>query len=203
MLLHHDDSFLAGEIECNIDEKQNKIPSKRNERSTKSRLNGNEKVSKNLWREAMKFYNRSICEAAFDSENINLAYANRSLCLLKLEMYDKCLVDIELARNANYPENLKSKLIKRQNHCLDRIKSGKQIKKEAPKLDFEEDENFPGMAEVLKFQYNDKFGHHLIAKRDIDVGKIVLVEDAYVASPIMSTCWLQPKMCVAIALNQQ
>lgn len=178
---------MAREIEFNIDEKQNKFRSKNNERSTKSRLTGNEKVSKNVWREAMKIYNRSICQAIVDSENISLAYANRSLCFLKLKMYDKCLVDIELARNANYPENLMSKLEQRQNHCLECIRRGMQIKKEAPKLDFDDDENFPGMANVLKFQYNEKFGYHLIAKRNIDVGKIVLIEDAYVSTPIMST----------------
>lgn len=64
--------YDASAIELNIDEKQNQISSKNNERSKKSCKKGIEKASENLWREAMKFYNRSICEATVDSVHLNI-----------------------------------------------------------------------------------------------------------------------------------
>lgn len=59
------------------------------------------------------------------------------------------------------------------------------VKINAPQLDFQADEKFPGMANVLQMVADEKFGRHFIAKCDIDVGKIVLVEQTYVNSPIL------------------
>lgn len=59
-----------------------------------------------------------LCFAENDTENVALAYGNRSACNFGLKMYGKCLTDIELAINANYPDRLKSKLEKRKAECL-------------------------------------------------------------------------------------
>lgn len=118
-LSNYDDAFLAQQIKLNIKEKSNRSHcAKSDKRSTQFRLQGNAKVKETLWHEAMKFYNNSLCTAEIASENVSLAYANRSLCFLKLSMYDKCLVDIELAINANYPKQLWSKLEERRAFCL-------------------------------------------------------------------------------------
>ncbi|XP_031630400.1 SET and MYND domain-containing protein 4-like isoform X2 [Contarinia nasturtii] len=157
---------------------------KQNEVSMKCRQAGNTKVNEKNWHDAMLLYNRSLCFAEEDTENVTLAYANRSLCFLKMEMYDKCLIDIEMAINAKYPERLMSKLEDRRAYCLKHTNKTSFLPNETQKLDFEADEHFPGMANVLQMKYSKKFGRHFIAKCDIDVGKTVLVEEPFVKTTI-------------------
>lgn len=142
------------------------------------REKGNAKIKEKMWRDAMHLYNYSLCYAEIDSKNVSLAYANRSLCFLKLKMYDKCLIDIELAINANYPAKSKLKLEERRAFCLNKI----QGIIEKPKLSYEEDKHFPGMANVVEIKCNEKYGRHLIAKCDIDVGEVILIDEAFVTT---------------------
>lgn len=158
---------------------------KKNKTSTDLRERGNKQIRKQNWYSAMTHYNVSLRYAEIDTENVSFAYANRSTCFLKMEKYDKCLIDIELAINANYPQRLMSKLKERRDFCLKQMnKTASLTEMTVPRLDFDADENFPGMSNVLKMEYNEKYGHHFIAKCDIDVGKVVMVEEAYVTSTI-------------------
>lgn len=55
-------------------------------------------------------------------------------------------------------------------------------------MDFDVDDDFhPGMANVLQMKYNEQFGRHFIAKCDIDVGKVILVDEAFVTSSVFET----------------
>lgn len=57
----------------------------------------------------------------------------------------------------------------------------------APKLDFPAANDFhPGMANVLEMKYNEKFGRHFVAKCDIDVGKVIMVDEAFVTSIVFN-----------------
>lgn len=152
---------------------------KNNSLSLDYRLNGNAEVQKKMWRNAMSLYNKSLRYAEIGSQHVALAYANRSLCFLKLQMYHKCLIDIESAINAKYPEHLMSKLEERRTFCLNQMEKVKPLEKAEFKMDYEEDKHFPGMANVVKMTSNKKFGRHLVAKCDIDVGKIILIDDAF------------------------
>lgn len=157
---------------------------KNNETSKRFRLSGNEKVRTQNWLDAMTHYNASLRYAECNTENVSLVYANRSLCFLKMEMYDKCLIDIELAFKANYPNDQMGKLVERRAYCLKRVKNtsnGKGV----PVLDFQADENFPGMANVVQMKWNEDFGRHFVAKENIDAGKNVIVEEAFVVMEIM------------------
>lgn len=156
-----------------------------NEKSTKLRKLGNEKKDMKDWFGAMTYYNRSLRFAENNTENLGLAYANRSICFLQMKMYDKCLIDIDMAIDANYPERLRSKLEEVRAICLKRMKKALPVEKREPTLDFDADENFPGMANVLQLEFSGKFGRHFIAKCDIDVGKVIMVEEAFVTTPVM------------------
>lgn len=59
---------------------------KNNKKSLQYRNIGNKEFSKKKWREAMGFYNQSLRFAEIGTENVALAYANRSACFLKLQM---------------------------------------------------------------------------------------------------------------------
>lgn len=154
---------------------------KSDEFATKLRNEGEDCFENGDWFEAMKLYNLSLRFAEIDSESVALVYGNRALCFLQLKMYDKCLADIDLAKNAKYPQYSMSKLENKRTECVEQMTAGDQFEEFIPKLDFDADENYPGMANVLEIKYNQHFGRHVIAKCDIDVGKIVLLEDAFIS----------------------
>lgn len=157
-------------------------PTKSNDQAYKHRNAGNLFFSTNQWLDAIESYNTSLCFAEIHSEHMGLAYANRSACFLHLKMYDKCLADIRLAMQANYPQQLMPKLVRRKAVCLEQIERNGQPSVFEPELSFEADEKFSCMANVLKIQQNEEFGRHIIATSDIGVGKVILKEEAFVPS---------------------
>lgn len=148
---------------------------------------------------AMEKYNRSLCFAENGSDHIGLAYANRSACYFKLEMYNECLIDIDLAKMANYPEHLLPKLEKRKDECLKAIAEGKQYEINMPKLSYEPHAMFPGMANVLEFKV-DELGRHIITTKDLKIGDTILLEDIYVGETI-ATKFEKCAMCLKSNAN--
>lgn len=147
--------------------------------SLRTRTEGNRKFAQNDIEGAMELYNQSISFAEKDSEHLALAYANRSSCFLRLQMYERCLVDIQMAKAANYPERLMTKLDDRQRECLKRKSSVVTIAPE-PMLSFDANEKLPGMADVLDIEKNDQFGRLIRANRDINIGETVLIEEDFI-----------------------
>lgn len=114
-------------------------PKKCNKVSTRLRTEGNALYSSHDWLNAMEKYNESLRYAEVNSENVSLAYGNRSSCFLQLKMYENCLADIELAIKAN-PRL--SKLHARKNDCLQLMKTDQSVTEvEIPELLYEADEN--------------------------------------------------------------
>lgn len=114
--------------------------------SLHKRQMGNQLFAQGNWKNAMELYNESLCYAENGSKNISLAYASRSACFLKLKMYKKCLIDIELAKDSGYPSDLMSKLDRRQEECLTTMEEDAQPVKFGSKLSFKADKNFPCVA---------------------------------------------------------
>lgn len=148
--------------------------------AVEQRKTGNRKFEKNQFFDAMEWYNKSLCFAKNGSKTLGLAYANRSNCFLKMKMFKKCLADIELAKENNYPANLMEKLNKRKTECLKLMKTEEdqgEIRK--PQLDFEANEKFPCLTNVVDIQ-TDESGHHIVATADIEVGQTVILEQCYI-----------------------
>lgn len=155
---------------------------KNNQRSIELRNTGNDYfLSGNVF-DALQSYNQSLCFAENGSEHIPLAYVNRSICFFRLKMYNKALNDIKLAKDSNLPERMHSKVQRLAADCQKIVNVMKQRESHLPKLSYEADMNYACMANVLKIEQNDAFGRHMIAKCDIPVGKIVLLEECYLAS---------------------
>ncbi|XP_055306393.1 SET and MYND domain-containing protein 4-like [Sitodiplosis mosellana] len=153
---------------------------KDNQQSTEWRSKGNEFFRQENWEESLKCYNKSLCFAEVGTENVALAYSNRSACYFHLRLYNQVLIDIELAKNAKLPDRLLPKLEQRKNESelmKQLMPMFKREEKSEPKLSYEADKNIPCMANVVEIKYNEKFGRHLIAKCDIPVGQTVLVEN--------------------------
>lgn len=169
---------------------------KNNKVSSHYRKKGNTQFQKENWLESMNLYNQSLCYAEIGSENVSLAYANRSSSFLHLKMYNECLVDIELAKQANYPTKLMPKLEKRRADCL---KLMDKYEGEY-KLSYETDEHFPGMANVLEIRCDKKFGRHIVAKADIPAGKIILAEKTFITH-YMKTRYNSCATCMSVSRN--
>lgn len=68
--------------------------------------------------DALKLYTKSIAFAPYPSEQLALAYANRSAVLFQLGLYLECIQDIDRALTLNYPDDLRAKLYVRKTECL-------------------------------------------------------------------------------------
>lgn len=169
---------------------------KNNQRSTELRNAGNEYfLARNAF-DAIRYYNQSLCYAESGSENIPQAYVNRSACFFRLKMHEKAFRDIELAKKSNLPDRmrLKVQLLEKQCQKIENCIEEREIS--LPKLSYEADKNYPCMANVLEIVKNEAFGRHVVAKCDIPVGKIVLLEESFVACTssghdICYTCYRQ------------
>ncbi|KAG4067494.1 hypothetical protein HA402_002771 [Bradysia odoriphaga] len=164
------------------------------------RLQGNQKFLQKKWIEAMASYNRSLCFAEIGSENVSMAFANRSACFYHLKEYKKSLIDIELAVQANYPSHLMPKLIERRENCLKSIQAGEGTETFEPVLSYESSEVLPGCADVLKIQVNAQLGRFVTANCNIPAGKTVLVEEAFMGRP-GETRYGRCAVCCKAAMN--
>lgn len=145
------------------------------------RRNGNSLFAESKWVAAIEQYNDSLRFAKNGSPNISLALANRSACFLHLKMYDECLIDIESAKQSDYPENLMWKLEQRQSDCL---KNAEEMVPESlddigRKLSYNADEKFPYMANVLEIKIDDGGNFFTVAKEDIGVGQTIAIEPSF------------------------
>lgn len=135
-------------------------------------------LDSSFWNSVMDKYNCGLRFAEGGSKNVSIAYAKRSECFLHLDMFTKCLNDIDLAKKSNCPKNLLPILEKRRTECSEKMQTSYELKLLTPKLSFEANKDFPSFADCLEIRNNDEFGYHVIANRDIDVGKTVVVEES-------------------------
>lgn len=135
---------------------------------------------------AMQEFNRSLMFAQPGSEEVGLAYANRSACFFFLNMLKECLADIELAKKSNYPKHLMNKLHDRVTKCLNLEEKSPKSESSpirGPTLSFEEHERFGGVAECLEIQKNDEFGQHVITTCDLEIGQTIIIERPFSIVP--------------------
>lgn len=162
---------------------------KDNEESAEYRKEGNRLFAKKKYFEAMRMYNKSMCFAEINSEALGFAYANRSTCFLKLEMYRECLTDIEFAKQSKYPTESMHKLDTRQTECNKALSDAKEpvvkFYGQEPMLTagFVESAKYAGVADFVKIQQNEQFGRHIITKRDLKIGETIMVEKPYSIIP--------------------
>lgn len=169
-----------------------------NESAQNYREEGNSYYRSQQWNNAIDKYNRSLAFVKNNSKLFSLAYANRSSCFFQLKMYDKCLIDIELAKNEAYPHKLMPKLNKRKADCLRLI--AENISSEKNKLSYEPHTDYPGLANILEMRSNAKFGRHIVTTENVEVGKTVLLDECYFADTFISryeTC----AMCLKRHMN--
>lgn len=173
-----DDIFNDGAVILSV--------AKNNETSTKYRNKGNRKYKRNnedASLAALTAYNKSICFATSGSEELAMAYANRSAVYLTLHEYDKCLENIELARtNGALSPALAEKLQRREVECnqlLQAIVVNTCQWPVTPSLSHPSNPNIPFVSSCLEVRSDPKYGRHVITNRDLAVGDIVAIESPF------------------------
>jgi hypothetical protein len=128
-----------------------------------------------------------LCYAPAGSENVGIAYANRSVVYIKLGYYKTALANIQLARDNNYPTSKLEKLAEREHNILKKIRAGpskedsfqqhKDAKKEFLKPTLPANDKYPCyVADCLKIENSEEYGTHVRTKIDLKVGTVVVAE---------------------------
>lgn len=135
------------------------------------------------WLDAKKWYNQSLCHAEKGTPHLAAVYAKRAQCFFILKMYRKCWIDLNLAEKSGLPPQLLPQLERHKQSCRAMMNrnSESDIGIE-PMLSFPAHRNFPEMANALEIACNNEFGRHIVAKQSLDVGQIVLIEEAFVST---------------------
>lgn len=154
---------------------------KNNSLAKKFRNVGNDHFRKQEYFEALMLYNRSLCVAETGSESIPIAYANRSAVYVKLKHFDVCLENIQLARKFNYPAEKMEKLNKREEECIELMKTEKPNSDDNPfnyfKLSYLPNEKHPQIVDCLELRNNKKFGNYVVTTRELKTGDIIAIEE--------------------------
>lgn len=168
---------------------------------------------------AWELYNKSIALAPTNSQELSIAYANRSAVLFSLQKYKECDQDINRAMALDYPKKLVPKLLIRKISCYkffdvqdqESLRVFVKDKLEEVEADSQEEEKlmvmmkdlkghpingvikrksldlsnigrnsrYPYASDALKVVYDEKFGRHVIAARDIRPGEILVAENPF------------------------
>lgn len=138
-------------------------------------------ISESKYFEAILSCNKSLCCAERESSIIALVFAKRSSIYFKLKEYQKCLDDIEFARQNGCELNgiLNDNEIEKV--CKSEI--AKQKSSAAPwdffKLSYSQNEKIPFIVDCLKPQKNWKYGRCIITTRSLKPGDVVAIEEPF------------------------
>lgn len=132
---------------------------------------------------AIECFNKCLCFAEIDAEiqsDIHgAAFAKRAICFYHLKMYDKCLIDIELAKKANCPRNLMKILNQRIDECKKFINGGNLVQTNGPVLSYEPNPQLPILANVVNIETTPGSADgqkRIIANENLKVGDTIFVE---------------------------
>lgn len=125
---------------------------------------------------AIECFNKCLCFAEIGTEIHGIAFAKRSSCFYHLKMYDKCLIDIELAKKANCSRNHMKTLNQRIDECKKFINDGILMQSNGPALSYEPNEQLPILANAVNVETNPEGQQRIIANDDLKVGDTIFVE---------------------------
>jgi len=143
----------------------------------KLRNYGNTFFKQGRYFDALIKYNESLCRAETGSANIALAYANRSAVFMELKMYEKCLKNIQQAKDAGYPQGKIHNLNDRYERATTLMAESHPATTAAAqaendpfqfyKLSYPAHPKNPDIVNCVKLAENAKYGRHIIASKDL------------------------------------
>lgn len=154
---------------------------KSDQKAEELRSEGNAKYSEKKFFEALIKYNESLCNASHGSENLGLAFANRSAVYLEMKLIERSLRNIELAKLHNYPTKNLELLAKREEKCRNLMKQ--QEKPADPwtffKLSSKTNKKLPFVVDSLELRVNEKYGKHIVTNQKFKAGDILAIEKPF------------------------
>lgn len=146
------------------------------------RTKGNSYFIRRQYLDALTYYNQSLCYAEPETESLALAFANRSSVYLESKLFRKCLKNIQLAKDYNYPKDKLKTLIDRETKCLNLMKIHHDKENKLKhwdyfKLSHPANKKIPYIADCLEVKSNQKYGRYIITNKDLKVGDIVSIEE--------------------------
>lgn len=132
--------------------------SKSTEEANKYRKEGNLALARGSISSALRLYTDSIANAPLNSEELGMAFANRSFILFEMGLPKQAIGDIQRAIVNQYPLHLKYKVLKRQGECLKQLGKPAQafLSFKNAELKLHESHMLPGMKEKLKAQIDEE-----------------------------------------------
>jgi SET and MYND domain-containing protein 4 len=156
---------------------------KSNELSAVLRAEGNQFYARKDFYDALLKYNESLCRAESGSENLGLAYANRSAVYFEMKLHDECIVNIELAKQNRYPEKNYEIINRRHDKCVEMMKQPKLEAKanteKISKLSYSAHEKLPFIADCLDLKSDSKYGRHIMTNQPLRVGDVIAIEEPF------------------------
>lgn len=156
-----------------------------NEKSDLLRSEGNQLYALRNFHDALIKYNESLCTAENESENIGLAYANRSAVYFEMKLYELCLQNIDLALANKYPMKNHQIMINRQNRCRSLMTTAANVdlltasNNRIYEITEKGSSRFTGIAECLKLKVDQQFGRHIITDKPLNVGDVIVNEKPF------------------------
>lgn len=191
--------------------------------SEKTRKEGNKLFarknhSKILHKDILWAYSKSVAYAPENSEQLAAAYSNRSVLLIHLGRNEESLTDIDRALQITKSESLLMKLVARKGQLVssnpDLIKSLDPNNSEHQSLDKQNDNEafsipsitipstkIPCASKSVILEYNETFGRHYVAARDMKPGEIIMVEEGYICVPKNNLRYILCSHCLVFSWN--
>lgn len=154
--------------------------------STKHRLKGNELYEQKKYFSALCAYNQSLCYAENGSEDLGLAFANRSAVYFEINEFDLCKENIKLANENGYPSSKFEKLAKREKNCFKGIKTNVR-KQNLLQITQRPNMKYPFIADCLKLKDDEEFGRHIVTDKSLNTGEIVAIDRPF-CSILIAKC---------------
>ena len=160
--------------------KNNKLATDFSKSGDKWQLQGS--VNSNF--NALVNYNESICFAENNSLPLLNGYAKRALIYYKLELYEYCLRNIELANgiNCDGSSTAMNEVLQLEAKCKEHLLKPNVSKKNTKfqlKLSHSPHAKVPFIADCLDIRQNEQYGRYIITHQNLDPGQIVAIEEPY------------------------
>lgn len=150
-----------------------------NEKAVACRAYGNKFYNARNFHKALLKYNESLCLAVPGSENVGLAYANRSAVYLEMKLFDRCWENIEMAKRNNYPLHDFEILKKREEKCQASTKTETKTAGNFLKLSHPANKKVPFVIENLEAKEDPKYGRYIVTNKSLRVGDIIAIEKPF------------------------
>lgn len=193
-----DDSFTDFS-DSRDDSTVSQMPAKSNRLSKQYQQKAAAQCESKNWFEAIELLNEALCFAKCDSIEWVSTLTDRSTCFFQLKMYDKCLVDAKLAKAKAAAQMFMPKLNRLMAMCAQkkhqRGSNEQLVHQFKPTLSFDASNEIPfatnaiGIEKKMKKKKKNntattKCERFFQAKRPIEVGKTILIEDGFVATTV-------------------